>query len=90
MPATTIDKPHAGRRPEPPVVLRRVQGHYLDESRYDEVWAALEELPVPLYLHPGAPPADHWKVRDRRPELYGATWSWHKIAYGNAERILRL
>lgn len=35
-----------------------LQGHYLDESRYDEVWAALEELSVPLYLHPGAPPVD--------------------------------
>jgi predicted TIM-barrel fold metal-dependent hydrolase len=33
-----------------------LQGHYLDEPRYDEVWAALEELSVPLYLHPGAPP----------------------------------
>ena len=40
------------------------QGHYLDEPRYDEVWAALEELSVPLYLHPVAPPADHWKVLD--------------------------
>jgi 2,3-dihydroxybenzoate decarboxylase len=24
------------------------QGHYLDELRHDEVWAALEELSVPL------------------------------------------
>jgi 2,3-dihydroxybenzoate decarboxylase len=40
-----------------------VNDHYLDEPRYDEVWAALEELSVPLYLHPGA-------VFDRHP---GAT-----------------
>src|SRR5260370_119277 len=46
-----------------------LQGHYVDEPRYDEVWAALEELSVPLYLHPGAPPADRWKVLDGRPEL---------------------
>ncbi len=39
------------------LVNDHLQGHYLDEPRYDEVWAALEELSVPLYLHPGAPPA---------------------------------
>jgi 2,3-dihydroxybenzoate decarboxylase len=64
------------------------QGHYLDEPRYDEVWAALEELSVPLYLHPGAPPADHWKVLDGRPELYGATWSWAAETGGHALRII--
>jgi 2,3-dihydroxybenzoate decarboxylase len=64
------------------------QGHYLDEPRYDEVWAAVEELSVPLYLHPGAPPADHWKVLDGRPELYGATWSWAAEVGGHALRII--
>lgn len=64
------------------------QGHYLDEPRYDEVWAALEELAVPLYLHPGAPPADHWKVLDGCPELYGATWSWAAETGGHALRVL--
>ena len=63
-------------------------GHYLDEPCYDEVWAALEELSVPLYLHPGAPPADHWKVLDGRPELYGATWSWAAETGGHALRIV--
>src|SRR5271154_2923561 len=60
----------------------------LDEPRYDEVWAALEELSVPLYLHPGAPPADRWKVLDGRPELYGATWSWAAEVGGHALRII--
>jgi 2,3-dihydroxybenzoate decarboxylase len=64
------------------------QGHYLDEPQYDEVWAALEELSVPLYLHPGAPPADHWKVLGGRPELYGATWSWVAETGGHALRII--
>jgi 2,3-dihydroxybenzoate decarboxylase len=64
------------------------QGHYLDEPRYDEVWAALEELAVPLYLHPGAPPADHWKVLGGRPELYGATWSWAAETGGHALRVI--
>jgi 2,3-dihydroxybenzoate decarboxylase len=33
-----------------------LQGHYLDEPQYEVIWAALEELSVPLYLHPGIPP----------------------------------
>jgi 2,3-dihydroxybenzoate decarboxylase len=52
------------------------QGHYLDEPRYDEVWAALEELSVPLYLHPGAPPADDWKVLDGHPLPRSPERSW--------------
>ena len=70
------------------LVNDHLQGHYLDEPRYDEVWAALEELSVPLYLHPGAPPADRWKVLDGRPELYGATWSWAAEVGGHALRII--
>ncbi|OBA61166.1 amidohydrolase [Mycobacterium sp. 1100029.7] len=63
-------------------------GRYLDAPEYDEVWSAIESLGVPLYLHPGAPPADHWKVIDGRPELYGATWSWAAEVGGHALRIL--
>ena len=70
------------------LVNDHLQGHYLDEPQYDEVWAALEELSVPLYLHPGAPPADRWKVLDGRPELYGATWSWAAEVGGHALRII--
>jgi 2,3-dihydroxybenzoate decarboxylase len=70
------------------LVNDHLQGHYLDEPRYDEVWAALEELSVPLYLHPGAPPADHWNVLAGRPELYGATWSWAAETGGHALRAI--
>ncbi len=70
------------------LVNDHLQGHYLDEPRYDEVWAALEDLSVPLYLHPGAPPADRWKVLDGRPELYGATWSWAAETGGHALRVI--
>jgi 2,3-dihydroxybenzoate decarboxylase len=70
------------------LVNDHLRGHYLDEPRYDEVWAALEELSVPLYLHPGAPPADRWKVLDGRPELYGATWSWAAETGGHALRVI--
>jgi 2,3-dihydroxybenzoate decarboxylase len=65
-----------------------LQGHYLDEPQYDALWAALEELAVPLYLHPGSPPADRWKVLENRPELYGASWSWAAETGGHALRVI--
>src|ERR1700728_1551268 len=63
-------------------------GRYLDAPEYDEVWSAAEALGVPLYLHPGSPPADQWQVIRGRPELYGATWSWAAEVSGHALRIL--
>lgn len=63
-------------------------GRYLDAPEYDEVWSAVESLGVPLYLHPGSPPAERWQVIEGRPELYGATWSWAAEVSGHALRIL--
>ncbi|SPM33546.1 Predicted metal-dependent hydrolase, TIM-barrel fold [Mycobacterium rhizamassiliense] len=63
-------------------------GRYLDAPEYDVVWSAVESLGVPLYLHPGSPPADQWQVIEGRPELYGATWSWAAEVGGHALRIL--
>jgi 2,3-dihydroxybenzoate decarboxylase len=63
-------------------------GRYLDAPEYDEVWSALESLGVPLYLHPGAPPADESQVLQGRPELYGASWSWAAEVGGHALRIV--
>lgn len=70
------------------LVNDHLQGHYLDDARYDELWAALESLDRPLYLHPGAPPADRWRVLDGHPELYGAMWSWGAEVAGHALRVL--
>ncbi|MFJ9779153.1 amidohydrolase family protein [Amycolatopsis sp. NPDC101161] len=63
-------------------------GSYLDDPRYDPVWAALEDLDVPLYLHPGAPPAEPWRVLADRPELRGPLWSWGAETSGHALRIV--
>jgi 2,3-dihydroxybenzoate decarboxylase len=63
-------------------------GRYLDAPEYDELWAALEELDVPLYLHPGSQPMDTWAVLGGRPELYGASWSWQAETGGHAMRIV--
>lgn len=63
-------------------------GRYLDEPVFEPLWEALESLAVPLYLHPGAPPVDHWHVLNGHPELYGAMWSWAAEVSGHALRIL--
>ena len=63
-------------------------GHYLDEPLYGPLWEALESLSVPLYLHPGAPPVDHWQVLRGHPELYGSMWSWAAEVSGHALRIV--
>jgi 2,3-dihydroxybenzoate decarboxylase len=63
-------------------------GRYLDAPEYDEVWSALESLQVPIYLHPGSPPADHWQVLAGRPEMYGASWSWAAEVSGHALRLV--
>ncbi len=63
-------------------------GRYLDAPEYDELWSAVESLGVPLYLHPGAPAADNWRVLEGHPEMYGAPWSWAAEVGGHALRIL--
>lgn len=70
------------------LVNDQVQGRYLDDPAFDSLWAALEELQVPLYLHPGMPPADTWHVVDGHPEMYGALWSWQAETGGHAMRIV--
>jgi 2,3-dihydroxybenzoate decarboxylase len=70
------------------LVNDHLQGHYLDEPQYDPLWDALESLGVPLYLHPGAPPADQWHVLGGHPELYGAMWSWGAEVGGHALRTV--
>ena len=60
------------------------QGEYLDNPRVDLLWSTLEQLDVPLYLHPGLPtnqPASMVK------ELDGATWGW---SFDTATHALRL
>jgi 2,3-dihydroxybenzoate decarboxylase len=63
-------------------------GHYLDEEPYAVVWAALQDLGVPLYLHPGLVPADDWHVLRGRPELEGPTFSWAATTGGHAMRLV--
>ncbi|MYR63405.1 amidohydrolase family protein [Streptomyces sp. SID625] len=70
------------------LVNDHVQGRYLDDPLFDAVWAALADLGVPLYLHPGMPPADSWHVLSGHPEMDGALWSWQATTGGHALRVV--
>jgi 2,3-dihydroxybenzoate decarboxylase len=70
------------------LVNDHVQGAYLDDPVFDGLWATLADLDVPLYLHPGMPPADRWHVLDGHPELDGALWSWQATTGGHAMRVI--
>jgi 2,3-dihydroxybenzoate decarboxylase len=63
-------------------------GHYLDEDQYEPFWNELQELDVPLYIHPNAVPADNWNVLEGHPELVGATWSWGATVGGHVMRLV--
>jgi len=49
------------------LVNDHTSGHYLDEPQFLPVWQALEEMDVPLYIHPGAPPVDTWNLLNGYP-----------------------
>ncbi len=50
-------------------------GLYLDDSRYLPFWEKVQELNVPIYLHPGSP-ATMSDSYNGHPELSGALWGW--------------
>lgn len=70
------------------LVNDHTQGHYLDEPAFRPLWAALEELGVTLYLHPGVIPADRWHVFTDHPGLAGPTWGWTAATGAHALRII--
>ncbi|MCP9848239.1 amidohydrolase family protein [Cyanobium sp. Morenito 9A2] len=61
-------------------------GAYLDEPRFAPFWHTLEQLDVPLYLHPGLV-SEHTQAFRGHPELEGAVWSW---TCDTATHMLRL
>ncbi|HEX4226910.1 MAG TPA: amidohydrolase family protein [Pseudonocardiaceae bacterium] len=61
---------------------------YLDEDRFDPFFSTLEELRVPLYLHPRLPArAVQDAIYQGHPELVGATWGF---APETATHVLRM
>lgn len=70
------------------LVNDHTNGHYYDEPQFEPFWSKLEELDVPLYLHPGASPADSWHLLAGRPELIGPLWTWGAETAGHALRLV--
>ena len=62
-------------------------GVYLDDGRYEEFWATVDELGAPVYLHPAnapTPPA----VLEGRTVLWGAMWGWTTETSSHALRLV--
>jgi 2,3-dihydroxybenzoate decarboxylase len=53
----------------------QTHGHYLDEEQYYPFWEKVEQLNVPIYLHPGSPRTVPQNYKDHH-ELAGALWGW--------------
>jgi 2,3-dihydroxybenzoate decarboxylase len=63
-------------------------GHYLDEPQYAPFWETLQDLEVPLYIHPNAVSSDSWKVIKGHPALDTAMWGWAPRTGGHAMRLI--
>ena len=53
----------------------QTQGSYLDEEKFHLFWKKVEELNVPIYLHPGNPQHMPSNYKDQH-ELAGPLWGW--------------
>lgn len=65
------------------IINGHIRGHYLDESQFDPLLGAAEELDAPLYIHPAIPPRavmdTYYSVADPYAQVVLATggWGWH-------------
>lgn len=64
----------------------RVQ--YLDEPRCEPFWAKMEELDVPLYLHPRIPPPSQMRAYDGYKFLAGSPWGFGVETATHAIRLM--
>lgn len=61
---------------------------YLDDPMYRPLWAELEKLDVPIYLHPREPMPENSKMWDGCPWLGGATWAFTVETASHMMRLL--
>ncbi|VCU68621.1 Amidohydrolase [Pigmentiphaga humi] len=62
-------------------------GRYYESRDYDPFWARMQELDVPMYLHPAYP----WRplhALEGMPVLTGASWGWGVETASHALRLL--
>jgi 2,3-dihydroxybenzoate decarboxylase len=63
-------------------------GWYYDHERYLPFWAKVEELGVPVYLHPRDPLAGNRGIYEGHPEMYGAVWTFTVETSTHALRLM--
>jgi predicted TIM-barrel fold metal-dependent hydrolase len=61
---------------------------YYDQPEYEELWATVEELGVPFYLHPRNPRPGDVRALTGRPELLGPTWAFGVETGTHALRLI--
>lgn len=61
---------------------------YYDQPEYDDLWAAVEQLRVPFYLHPRNPLPGHVRAFEGRNELLGAPWAFGAETATHALRLI--
>jgi 2,3-dihydroxybenzoate decarboxylase len=69
------------------LVNGQTNGRYLDDERFLPFWERVQELDVPLYLHPGDLP-DSPAMYNGRPELEGPVWAWTADTGAHALRLI--
>ncbi|MGZ9020516.1 MAG: amidohydrolase family protein [Rhodoplanes sp.] len=65
----------------------QTNGKYLDANMYLPFWERVQDLDVPIYLHPGEL-ADHPAMFAGRPELNGPVWAWTADTGAHALRLV--
>lgn len=61
---------------------------YLDDVRYAGFWATVEDLGVPIYLHPRDPLESTSPQYDGHPWLYGSAWAFSVETATHALRLM--
>lgn len=62
-------------------------GTYLDDDRNAVFWERVDDLGVPVYIHPNNPPERVAMYHDH-PELWGPVWSWTVETATHALRLV--
>jgi 2,3-dihydroxybenzoate decarboxylase len=62
---------------------------YLDHDAYEPLWAAVEELGVPVYLHPREPLPAQQETYEGYESLTGSAWSFAHETATHAVRPVR-
>jgi 2,3-dihydroxybenzoate decarboxylase len=69
------------------LVNGHTHGTYYDDPAYDAFWERMQDLDVPLYLHP-TDPFFIPRAYEGHPELVGAVWGWGVETATHALRLL--